>query len=103
MQTQILYPHIEARADGSAVIVPSGFKVRMLVQAYLTVGLNAAALHEMYPDLTMGQIHSALAYYWDHQAIVDAQIAAANAHSEDFMARNPSTLTRAKLEKRARL
>lgn len=100
MQTQILYPHIQTRADGSAVIVPSGFKVRMLVQAYLAVGLNAAALHDMHPDLTMGQIHSALAYYWDHQAIVDAQIAAANA--EDFMRQNPSTLTRAKLEKRAR-
>ena len=103
MQTQILYPHIETRTDGSAVIVPSNFKVRMLVQAYLAVGLNAATLHDMYPDLTMGQIHSALAYYWDHQAIVDAQIATANAHSEDFMQQNPSTLTRAQLEKRARL
>ncbi len=95
MQTQILYPHIETRADGSAVIVPSGFKVRMLVQAYLTVGLNAVALHDMYPDLTMGQIYSALAYYWDHQAIMDAQIAAANTNAENFMQQNPGTLTRA--------
>jgi uncharacterized protein (DUF433 family) len=100
MQTQMLYPHIETRADGSAVIVPSGFKVRMLVQAYLATGLNAAALHEMYPDLTMGQIHSALAYYWDHQAIVDTQITAAKTHAEDFMQQNPSALSRAKLENR---
>jgi hypothetical protein len=58
---------------------------------------------KMYPDLTMGQIHSALAYYWDHQAMVDAQIATANANAEDFMQQSPGTLTRAQLEKRARL
>ena len=100
MQTQFLYPHIKTRADGTALIMPSGFKVRMLVQAYLASGLNAAVLHEMYPDLTMGQIHSALAYYWDHQNLIDAQIVAANAHAEDFMQQNPSTLSRAKLGQR---
>ena len=102
MENQSVYAHIEIRADGTARILPSGFKVRMLVQAYLNADLNLAAVHEMYPDLTMGQIHSALAYYWDHQDMIDAQIAATNEVAENFMERHPSTLSRAELEQRTK-
>lgn len=101
MQTQMPYPHIGTRADGSVVIVPSGFKVRMLVQAYFASELNAEAVHEMYPELTRGQIHAALAYYWDHQTIVDAQIEALNATEQAFLLQQPNSLTRAELMMRS--
>ncbi len=100
MPTQIQYPHISTRADGTPILAPSGFKVRMLVQAYLAAGMNASALHELYPDLTKGQIHSALAYYWDHQAEMDAAIAESEAIAKEYMVRFPSQLSRAELEKR---
>lgn len=31
-------------------------------------------LHFQHPHLTMGQIHSALAYYWDHKTELDQDI-----------------------------
>ena len=31
-------------------------------------------MHENYPHLSMSQIHSALAYYWDNQAEIDADM-----------------------------
>jgi hypothetical protein len=31
-------------------------------------------LHFQHPQLTLGQIHSALAYYWDHKAELDQDI-----------------------------
>ncbi|MEZ4658140.1 MAG: hypothetical protein R2911_11245 [Caldilineaceae bacterium] len=36
--------------------------------------MESEELHFQHPDLTMGQIYSALAYYWDHQAEIDDDI-----------------------------
>ncbi len=38
-------------------------------------GWSPEELGFQYPHLTMGQIHCALAYYWDHQGEMDAAIA----------------------------
>lgn len=37
-------------------------------------GWSPEELHLQHPYLSLGQIHSALAYYWDHQAELDAEI-----------------------------
>ncbi len=100
MTTQILYPYIETRSDGIVVISSSGIKVRMLIEAYLMVGFNTLVLHDLYPDLTMGEIHSALAYYWDNKAVIDAQIMKVEAFAENYKQANPSNLSRANLESR---
>jgi uncharacterized protein (DUF433 family) len=100
MPTQTSYPHLDFRADGAAIILPSGFKVRMLIQAYLASDMNATTLHDMYPDLTMGQIHSALAYYWDHQTAVDAEIVQKDAFAERILSDLPKQPSRAELKKR---
>ncbi len=49
-------------------------KVAELVMAQTAHGWSPEELHFQYPHLTLGQIHSALAYYWDHQAELDADI-----------------------------
>ena len=41
---------------------------------------------EIYPFLTMGQIHSALAYYCDNKELVDAQIAEGERYAEKVRA-----------------
>jgi hypothetical protein len=38
-------------------------------------GWSPEELHFQHPYLTLGQIHSALAYYWDHQEELDQDIA----------------------------
>jgi uncharacterized protein (DUF433 family) len=37
-------------------------------------GLTPDRIHEEYPHLSLAQIHAALAYYYDHQAELDAAI-----------------------------
>jgi len=39
-------------------------------------GLTPEQIHKEYPHLSMAQIHAALAYYFDHQAELDAAIEA---------------------------
>ncbi len=37
-------------------------------------GSSPEELRFQYPHLSLGQIHSALAYYWDHKEVIDADI-----------------------------
>jgi|SRR5436190_12259442 uncharacterized protein (DUF433 family) len=73
----VSYPHIEIRADGQPVIAGDGFyfKVRILVEEFLATGATPAQLQQAHPHLTLSQIHSALAYYYDHQEEIDQEIA----------------------------
>jgi uncharacterized protein (DUF433 family) len=69
-----MYEHIEFDAAGTPIIVGTTMKVVELVTAHLAHGWSPAELHFQHPYLTLGQIHAALAYYWDHQAALDAEI-----------------------------
>src|SRR4030042_6655405 len=62
----IAYPHIEITSDGHARIRGTGVKVRMLAEEHLTTGADAMELGRGHPHLTLSQIYSALAYYYDH-------------------------------------
>ncbi len=49
-------------------------KVVELVMAQRAHGWSPEELSFQYPHLSMAQIHSALAYYWDHQEALDKDI-----------------------------
>ena len=49
-------------------------KVVELVSAHLAYGWSAEELHFQFPHLTLGQIYSALAYYWDHREEFEKEI-----------------------------
>ena len=49
-------------------------KVVELVLAQAAYGWSAEELHIQFPQLTLGQIYSALAYYWDHRDELDGDI-----------------------------
>jgi hypothetical protein len=49
-------------------------KVSQLVSEHLIYGWSPEELCFQHPHLSLGQIHSALAYYWDHQGQVDSEI-----------------------------
>lgn len=68
------YEHITIREDGVAVIADARMKVAQLVSEVMAYGWSPEELHFQHPYLSMGQIHSALAYYWDHQQEIDQQI-----------------------------
>ena len=49
-------------------------KVVELVLETIAYGWSPDELHFQHPYLSLGQIHSALAYYWDHAEELDQDI-----------------------------
>lgn len=68
------YEHIVVDDNGVAVVADSRMKVAQLVSEVMAYGWSPEELHFQHPHLSMGQIHSALAYYWDHQEEINQQI-----------------------------
>jgi uncharacterized protein (DUF433 family) len=71
----VAYPHIEIR-NGVAFIEGTRHKVKLLALEHLARGWEAPELQENFPHLSLAQIHSALAYYHDHRAEMDAEMEA---------------------------
>ncbi len=69
------YQHIVLDDRGVSLIADMTMKVSELVVAQRAYGWSPVELQFQYPHLTLGQIHSALAYYWDHQEALDTEIA----------------------------
>jgi uncharacterized protein (DUF433 family) len=57
------------------VIEGTAMKVIEVVLDSRSYGWSPEELRFQHPHLTLGQIHSALAYYWDHQKELDQDIA----------------------------
>lgn len=69
------YEHIVLDDHSVPHIAGTTMKVIELVLAQSAYGWSPAELHFQYPYLSLGQIHSALAFYWDHQDDLDQDIA----------------------------
>ena len=69
------YAHIVLDDVGVPHIHPTTMKVVELVTAQQANGWSPEELHFQFPYLSLGQIHSALAYYYDHKASLNADIA----------------------------
>ena len=74
MLTKTAYEHITLTDDNVPVIMGTQIKVVELVLDRKAYGWSPEELHFQYPHLTLGQIYSALAYYWDHQEELDRDI-----------------------------
>ncbi|GAK59827.1 protein containing DUF433 [Candidatus Vecturithrix granuli] len=68
------YEHIVLNANGTPVIVGTSMKVTQLLLEKTAYGWSPEELYFQHPYLTLGQIYSALAYYWDHQEELDQEI-----------------------------
>jgi uncharacterized protein (DUF433 family) len=68
------YKHIVLDENNVAMIAGTRTKVIELVLDYQAYGWSPEELQFQHPTFTMGQIHSALAYYWDHQDELDADM-----------------------------
>jgi len=70
------YAHVILSEDNVPMISGTQIKVVEIALDHLAHGSDAREIHREYPHLSLGQIHSALAYYYDHQAEMDQDIAA---------------------------
>ena len=68
------YEHITIDERGVPFIVGTTMKVIELVAEKLAYGWSPEELHLQHPYLTLGQIHSALAYYYDHEEKLNKDI-----------------------------
>ena len=69
------YEHIVLDDQGVPLITGTTMKVIELVLEQEAHGWSAEELRFQHPYLSLGQIHSALAYYWDHKLELDHEIA----------------------------
>ncbi len=74
MLAETRYEHIVLNDAHVPVIAGTTMKVIELVLAQAAYGWSAEELNLQFPYLTLGQIYSALAYYWDHREELDVDI-----------------------------
>lgn len=72
--TTVAYGHIEIAADGTATILGTKTKVVEVALDRLAYHWDADEIKRQHPHLTLGEIHSALAWYYDHQEDMDREI-----------------------------
>ncbi len=68
------YEHIVLNENDIPVIAGTNMKVIELILDSRAYGWSPEELYFQHPYLTLGQIYSALAYYWDHQEELDRDI-----------------------------
>jgi len=72
--TTIAYPHIIIGGDGEPVIEGANTKVIIIAIDRLAHHWDSNEIQRQRPHLTLGQIHSALAYYYDHEQEMNQKI-----------------------------
>jgi uncharacterized protein (DUF433 family) len=89
--------HIEIDDDGVAWIDDTNVKVIEVALDKLAHGSSPEEMHFQYPHLSLAQIHAALAYYYDHQAEMDAEIRTRWAEADNLAAQVSDENLRQKL------
>jgi uncharacterized protein (DUF433 family) len=70
----VTWPHVELNAENVPIITGTTTKVVEVVLDHLAHHWDAHEIRRQYPYLDLAQIHSALAYYYDHQQELDEDI-----------------------------
>jgi uncharacterized protein (DUF433 family) len=89
--------HVRVDKTGVAWIDDTNVKVIEVIQDHLAHGDGAEEIHLQHPHLSLAQIHSAFAYYFDHQDETDADIERRYCEAEKLRARTGNQLSREKL------
>jgi uncharacterized protein (DUF433 family) len=66
MSTATTYEHIVLNQSGVPFIKGTNTKIVEIVLEMKAYGWSPEEIHFQHPYLSLGQIHSALAYYWDN-------------------------------------
>ncbi len=95
----VTHAHIQLGPDGVPIISGTTMKVVELVGFHLHQDWGARELHEQFPHLTMGQIHSALSYFHDHEAEIREDLVRREAFAEDTRQKHADSPAQQKLGK----
>ncbi len=97
--TETSYEHIVLDDNNVPLIEGTTMKVIELAGAALANGWPPEELHAQYPFLTLGQIHSALAYYWDHKHALDQDMEQRRQRVEELRRQGGPSPLQARLKK----
>jgi uncharacterized protein (DUF433 family) len=53
-------------SDGAPTIKGTGIRVKDIASAYEHSGYDPDEITQLYPNLSLGDVHRALAYYYEH-------------------------------------
>ena len=87
MSTAITYAHIVSRPDlfgGKPHIEDTRVRVSDIMVQHVFEGQSAEQIQTAFPHLTLAQIHSVLAYYYDHKEEIQAEVEDAARFAEEF-------------------
>ena len=75
MLAPLSYPHIEKSENQPARLqrLPR-IRVAQIVMDYLAYGWSVEEICRQHPYLTPSEAHTAMGYYFDHQAEIDSEI-----------------------------
>jgi uncharacterized protein (DUF433 family) len=96
------YEHIVLDDEGVAKIAGSRIKVAHLAAEHVHWGWSPEEIAYQHPPLTLGQVYSALAYYWDHRDQVDAYLQKSASEAERLRQSLPEFPRMAELRARYR-
>jgi uncharacterized protein (DUF433 family) len=101
--TPTTYEHIALDEQGIPWIRAANTKVVELVADVKAHGWSPEELTFQHPHLTLGQVHSALAFYWDHRDEIDADLARQEEYVERLRAEMGDSPVVAKLRARGQI
>lgn len=96
-------PHVRLDDLGVAWIEGANVKVIEIVLDRLAHGWSPEEIHLQHPGLSLAQIHSALAWYYDHQAELDGEIEQRLLGVDGWMAQAGESMLRRRLRAMGRL
>lgn len=103
MPETIVTPHVWIDSAGRAWIDRTNIKVIEVVLDHLAYGWSPEEMHYQHPHLSLAQIHSALAYYFDHQGELDIEIEAGLRRVEKAAAESKDSPLRQRLRRLGRM
>lgn len=98
------YPHIVSTPGtclGHPRIEGTRISVKMIAEEVVHLRMSPEEVLLSHPHLTMAQIHSALAYYWDHREEVEATMRESKIIEKELRAKFPSKLEAIRAQLRA--
>lgn len=100
MSVATTYEHIVLNQAGVPIIKGTTTKIVEIVAEMKAYGWSPEEIHFQHPYLSLGQIYSALAYYWDNADEINRDIKERLAKVEEIRGRTRNSEIREKLEEK---
>ncbi len=97
----LAYEHLDCSDAGRPLVAGKNFKVFHLIQGHMAYGWSAEELAFNHPQLTLGEVYSALAYYADHREQMGRELAASAERAGQMHGESRHRLISARLKRPA--